>query len=223
MNVTRRLALITLGALVLVVGVWYGALWRPAEKHLSTLKAAQVVAANNVMSLQAQVGALRAAQKQLPKDRAALAALDAAIPADPGLDQLIKVINNVATQAGVSLTTIGTPAPSGWGQSGGAVAGTGPGPEDLSVSIGVQGSDVKLLQFVTDLNAAPRLFVVDGFSLTSAPRTGAVSSGSSNVSPGSSDVSSGSSDVSSYSLSVTTFFVSATSNNPVFPGNAIGG
>ncbi len=91
------------------------------------------------------------------------------------------------------------------------------------MSIGVQGSDVKLLQFVTDLNAAPRLFVVDGFSLTSAPRTGAVSSGSSNVSPGSSDVSSGSSDVSSYSLSVTTFFVSATSNNPVFPGNAIGG
>jgi Tfp pilus assembly protein PilO len=206
---SRRIALITLGALVLVVGVWYGALWRPAEKHLATLRAAQVVAANNVLSLQAQADALRVQQKQLPKERAALAALEAAIPADPGLDQLIKVIDNVTNQAGVSLTSIGTPAPSGWGSSGSASAAPGPGPQSIAVGIGVQGSDVSLLRFVTDLNSASRLFVVDGFSLSSAPRAGAASAAASAAS--------------SYSLSVTVFYVSAASNNPVFPGHAVSG
>jgi Tfp pilus assembly protein PilO len=210
-NTTRRIALITLSALILVVGVWYGALWRPAEKHLATLRAQQVLAANNVLTLQAQADALRAQQKQLPQDKVALAKLAAAIPADPGLDQLIKVIDNAAGEAGVSLTSLGTPPPSGWGTSGpSSAAAQGPGPQDMTISVGFQGSDRGMLQFVTDLDSEARLFVVDSFSLNSAPRASGPSS------------STGSAGASTYSVTVTAFYVSGASNNPVFPGKGIG-
>ena len=67
MTITRRIALITLGALVIVVGAWYGALWRPAQKHLATLRSEQTVAANNVMTLQAQADALRGSRNSCPR------------------------------------------------------------------------------------------------------------------------------------------------------------
>ena len=169
MTITRRIALITLGALVIVVGAWYGALWRPAQKHLATLRSEQTVAASNVMALQAQADALRGEQKQLPKDRVELSQLQAAIPNGPSLDQLIKVIDNAAHQAGVSLTSLATPPPAGWGTSGAAPSATGSGPQDFQVSVGLSGTDRGVLQFVTDLDSQARLFVVDSFSLNSAP------------------------------------------------------
>lgn len=210
MKMTRRVVLITLCALVLVVGVWYGALWRPAEKHLATLRSQQTTAADNVLALQFRVGALRAEQKQLPKEKRALAELEAAIPADPGLDQLIKVIDSAANKAGVSLTSLGTPPPSGWGTTAASTA-PGPGPQDMTVNVGLQGSDRSILQFVTALGSEPRLFVVDSFSLNSAPGA----SGASGTA--------GPATTSTYSVTVSAFYLSGASNNPVFPGNAIGG
>jgi Tfp pilus assembly protein PilO len=208
-TITRRIALITLGALVIVVGAWYGALWRPAEKHLSTLRSEQTAAANNVMTLQAQADALRGEQKQLPKDRVELSQLQAAIPNGPSLDQLIKVIDNAARDAGVSLTSLGTPPPSGWGSSGAtSSAALGPGPQDFQVSVGLQGSDRGMLQFVTDLGSQSRLFVVDSFSLNSAPGSAAATGAAAPATPG------------TYTVSVTAFYISAAANNPVFPGPA---
>lgn len=204
MTLTRRIALITLGALVIVVGAWYGALWRPAEKHLATLRSEQTTAANNVMTLQAQADALRGEQKQLPKDRVELSQLRAAIPNGPSLDQLIKVVDNAAHEAGVSLTSLATPPPAGWGASGlSTSAAPGPGPQDMQVNVGLEGSDRGVLQFITDLDSQPRLFVVNSFNLDSDGAPAAAS-----VAPG------------SYTVSVDVFFISAASNNPVFPGPA---
>jgi Tfp pilus assembly protein PilO len=206
---TRRIALITLGALVIVVGAWYGALWRPAEKHLATLRSEQTVAASNVMTLQAQADALRTEQKQLPKDRLELSKLQTAIPDGPSLDQLIKVIDNAAREAGVSLTSLATPAPAGWGSSGATSSvAPSPGPQDFQVSVGLDGSDRGVLQFVTDLDSQPRLFVVDSFSLNSAPGSVAAAGAAAPATAG------------AYSVGVTAFYVSAASNNPVFPGPA---
>ena len=211
MKLSHRIALITLVALIVVVGVWYVALWHPAQKNVATLRAQQAVAAANVMTLQAQVDNLRAEQKQLPRDRALLAKFEASIPTDPGLDQLIKVINNAVNEAGMSLTSIGTPAPSGWGVTGPAAVPTGPGPQSIAISIGVQGSDVGMLRLVTDLDSEPRLLVVNSLSLDSAPSASGASNGASSATSN------------AYSVSATAFFVSVASNNPVFPGDAVGG
>jgi Tfp pilus assembly protein PilO len=208
-NLTRRIALITLGAVVIVVGVWYGALWRPAEKHLNTLRSEQATAANNVMTLQAQADALRAEQKQLPKDRVQLSQLQAAIPNGPSLDQLIKVIDNAAHQAGVSLTSLATPPPVGWGAINQSTsAAQGPGPQDIEVNVGLQGSDRGVLQFVTDLDSEPRLFVVNSFTLNSAGNGPASAAAATSAVAG------------TYSVSVDAFYVTAASNSPVFPGPA---
>jgi len=230
-KISRRIVLITACALVVVVGAWYGALWHPAQKHLATLRTEQVAAANNLVTLQVQVSALKAEQKQLPKDKKALRDLDALIPADPGLDQLIKVIDNAANQAGVSLTSLGTPPPSGWGAPPSATGAATTGPQIMSINVGFQGSDRGVLQFVTDLDAAPRLFVVDSFDLNSVPgasatpRTtpvaGATSTPVTSV-PAAQGTSggAGTGTANTYSMSITAFYVSGASNDPVFPGSA---
>jgi Tfp pilus assembly protein PilO len=208
-TLTRRIALITLGALVIVVGAWYGALWRPAEKHLATLRSEQTTAANNVMTLQAQADVLRGEQKQLPKDRVELSQLQAAIPNGPSLDQLIKVVDNAAHDAGVSLTALATPPPIGWGANGPSTSAVpGPGPQDIQVSVGLQGSDRGVLKFITDLDSQPRLFVVNSFTLDSAGSAPASAGAGAPVVPG------------TYSVSVDAFYISAVANNPVFPGPA---
>jgi Tfp pilus assembly protein PilO len=230
-KISRRIVLIPACALVVVVGAWYGALWHPAQKHLATLRTEQVAAANNLVTLQVQVSALKAEQKQLPKDKKALRDLNALIPADPGLDQLIKVIDNAANEAGVSLTSLGTPPPSGWGAPPSATGAATTGPQIMSINVGFQGSDRGVLQFVTDLDAAPRLFVVDSFDLNSVPgasatpRTtpvaGATSTPVTSV-PAAQGTSggAGTGTANTYSMSITAFYVSGASNDPVFPGSA---
>ncbi len=226
MTITRRIALITLGALVIVVGAWYGALWRPAQKHLATLRSEQTAAASNVMALQAQADALRGEQKQLPKDRVELSQLQAAIPNGPSLDQLIKVIDNAAHQAGVSLTSLATPPPAGWGTSGATPAATGSGPQDFQVSVGLSGTDRGVLQFVTDLDSQARLFVVDSFSLNSAPGLAASAAATQATAPATAGTATagtataGIAAPGAYTVSVTAFYISAAANNPVFPGPA---
>ena len=215
-----------------MVGAWYGALWRPAQKHLATLRTEQVAAADNLVTLQAQVNALKAEQKQLPKDKKALSALNALVPADPGLDQLIKVIDNAANEAGVSLTSLGTPPPSGWGAAPSATGAAATGPQIMSINVGFQGSDRSVLRFVTDLDAAPRLFVVDSFDLNSVPGASATPGTSPLASAtGTAPVGSvpagqatsggaGTATANTYSMSISAFYVSGASNDPVFPGNA---
>jgi hypothetical protein len=106
----------------------------------------------------------------------------------------------------MSLTSIGTPAPSGWGVTGPAAVPTGPGPQSIAISIGVQGSDVGMLRLVTDLDSEPRLLVVNSLNLDSAPSASGSSNAASSATPN------------AYSVSATAFFVSVASNNPVFPG-----
>lgn len=232
MKISRRIVLITACALVVVVGAWYGALWHPAQKHLATLRTEQVAAANNLITLQLQVSALKAEQKQLPKDKKALRDLNALIPADPGLDQLIKVIDNAANEAGVSLTSLGTPPPSGWGAPPSATGAATAGPQIMSINVGFQGSDRGVLQFVSDLDAAPRLFVVDSFDLNSVPGAsakpgttpiaGATSTAPVTSVPAAQGTSggAGTGTANTYSMSITAFYVSGASNDPVFPGSA---
>ncbi len=222
MKNTQRIALITVAALLVVVGVWYVALWRPAQSHIDSLRAQQVTAAANVETLQAQVDVLRAQERRLPAERAALVKLDEAIPADPGLDQLLKVVDNAVAEAGMTLTSIGTPPPSGWGTSGAAPSSATAGPQSITVSIGVLGSDTQMLRLVTDLNSEPRLFVVNSLTLDSLPGS-ATPASSAGVTTGAGTSGSSASDGNTYSVSVTAFFVSGASNNPVFPGTAVGG
>jgi Tfp pilus assembly protein PilO len=193
MTMMRRVALIALGGLLVVVAGWYVVFWRTETSHLQALKAQESRAAANVSQLGTQLAALRVLQREVPAENAALHKLDQDIPAGPSLDQLLDVVNHAGSQAGVTLTTISTPEPTGWGGSASTQgAASGPGPQSMSLSISVNGSNSRLLGFITALDSAPRLFVVDNFSLNSSPQNSSGSTG----------------------LTIETYYVSSASGDP---------
>jgi Tfp pilus assembly protein PilO len=194
MTMMRRVALIALVGLFVVVGGWYIAFSRPESSHLNALRVQETKAEANLSQLQVQLDSLRVLQREVPAEQAALNRLNQDVPEGPSLDQLLDVINHAASVAGVSLTSIGTPEPSGWGGSGStAGATTGPGPQTMTLSISVTSNNAGLLRFITALDSAPRLFLVDNFSLANSSQN---SSGST-------------------SLNVETYYVSSASGDPV--------
>lgn len=175
MTMMRKVALIALLGVLVVFAGWYMVFWRSESSHLRALKAQESKAVANVSQLEMQLGALKVLQREVPAEKAALSKLDQDIPQGPSLDELLDVVNRAATTAGVTLTSVGTPQPAGWGGSAsgqGAVSGqntsSGPGPQTMSLSISVNGNNAGLLRFITALDSAPRLFVVDNFSLSSS-------------------------------------------------------
>ena len=195
----QRIGLAALTAIVVVLVVWFMAFWKPEGSSLRAAQKSEAQAAAQVASDQAQIATLKADAPKVAKEKAVLQKLVQELPDGPSLDQMLVTINRAASASGVTLTSVGTPEPSGWGSPAGAsVPTTAAGPESISLNLGVTGSQATVLKFVSALDAQPRLYVVDSFSL-SKPLGG--------------------SPVMSTSLTVQGFFESSASNNPTFPGN----
>jgi Tfp pilus assembly protein PilO len=166
MSMMKRVALFALVGLFVVVTGWYVGFWRSETSHLKAVKVQETQAQNNVSQLEGQLAALRALQREVPAEETAMSKLRQAVPEGPSLDQLLDVVNHAALVAHVGLTAVGTPMPTGWGATAGAQgSASGQGPETMSLSISVNGNNAHLLRFITALDSAPRLFVVDNFSL----------------------------------------------------------
>lgn len=175
----RRLLAAGLCGLVVVVGLWYGALWRTETSHLARERSQEAQAVAQVAQLDAQLAILRSEDKQLPADRAGLAKLDQEVPEGPSLDQLLDTINSAALSAGVVLSAVSTPEPAGWGSlptptatgAPAASSSAGAGPQSINLSVVAAGSETQLLRFVSLVDSQPRLFVVQSFALNSATDT----------------------------------------------------
>lgn len=195
----ERVGLVALGAVVLVLVVWFVAFWRPEGSSLRAAQKNEAQAVAQVSSDQAQIATLRADAPKVAKEKTVLQKLTQEVPDGPSLDQMLRTINSAAAASGVSLTSVGTPEPSGWGASSvSSSPTTGNGPEYITISLDVTGAQARVLRFVSALDAQPRLYVVNSFGLSSAA---------------------GASAASSTTLTVQGFFESSTSANPTFPGN----
>jgi Tfp pilus assembly protein PilO len=195
MTLMRRVALISLAGLLVVVAGWYLVFWRSETSHLHALKTQESKAVANVSQLETQLAALRVLQREVPAEDAALGKLDQDVPQGPSLDELLDVINHAATVAGVTLASVTTPEPSGWGGPSSTStqgAASGPGPQTMTLAISVNGNNAGLLRFITALDSAPRLFVVDNFSLNSSSQSA----------------------IGSTALTVETYYVSSASGDP---------
>ena len=124
----RRVLLIAAVGLFVVVGAWFGLFWRPETSHLHAFENERSQAANNVDMLQGQLASLKALQLKTPAERAALAKLEQAVPQGPSLDQLLDSLNTAAVEAGVTLTSVSTPTPAGWGGTATGATSTSGGP-----------------------------------------------------------------------------------------------
>ena len=195
----ERIGLAAVAVVALVVMGWFLAFWRPEGASLRTAQKNEAQAVSQVTSDEAQIATLRADAPKVKKEKAVLQKLVQEVPDGPSLDQMLVTINRAASAAGITLVSVGTPEPSGWaGSSGPSAPAVATGPESLSLALGVSGSQSALLRFVETLDAQPRLYVVNSFSLTRPSSTGAAVS---------------------TSLTVEAFFESAASNIPTFPGN----
>jgi len=97
--VNRRGLAIAAGAALVVLLVWYFALWSPRNSELSKQRKRTDTAASQVQTLKTQLSRLQAAQRAEPVKRAKLERLRAAIPDDPGLAQFILDSNDAANRA----------------------------------------------------------------------------------------------------------------------------
>jgi hypothetical protein len=203
---TRRVSLIALVALAVLVGAWYGLALRPETKHITRLKGQQAQAEQQVSTLQLQLDSLDIQKKHIGAYRAAMTKLQEAVPEGPSLDQLINTVVKAAKGSHVDLTSLSTPEPSPWAGGAGAVTGAATtGPAALSVTASIKASDAGALAFVTTLEHEPRLYVITGLTLGSAPKKPATSAAAAT-------------GMTSYTFNVKAFYVSSTANNPLYPG-----
>lgn len=157
-----RLALIGIGASILLIGAWFFLLWKPASDDLDKAKAdrdAQVVRADQLQVRLNHLKDLEANAEVLERDRALLAE---AIPSSDLVDQFILQVNERAARAGVSFVSVSPQQPG----AAAAAPGTAAGPTAIGLQIQVTGDYFQLLRFLEEMRDGPRLVTVDTFSLS---------------------------------------------------------
>ena len=177
-------------AALVVVLVWYLALWGPRKRSYEAAKKRAEAAERERTELAARIERLKAAQADEPRLRAAVESLRTAIPDEPNLAQFILDTNQAAVRSGIDFisitpsppaaaaataTTAAAPGPTAPGPAAGnappAAPGAAPGPPVLpaqvALSLQIGGGYFQVLDFLNRLDALPRLVVTDGLAITS--------------------------------------------------------
>jgi len=119
-----RLTLVVLGALLLVLlGGWYVAAYRPIANRIATAKSTIAQDATAITTEQAELGGLLLAKRHVATLRRELASLEQALPQQFSLAQFITLADHVAASAGVPLLQISPSAPGSGTQASGVPAG----------------------------------------------------------------------------------------------------
>ncbi len=149
----RPLMVVTALAIVVVIIVWYLALWSPRQSAIKKAKADTASALADVSTLQAQLSALQAQAHGQTQREIELTRLRAAIPQMPDISSVVISLYNAASDAGIDLTNFTDSPPA---------TGT---PPSVRIGLTVDGNFYQILQFMNDLAALPRLVVIDNVSL----------------------------------------------------------
>ena len=167
----RRLILIASGAALVVAALWYVALWSPQGGALKKANERVDAATEQQSKLGIELKSLQQSQKNLPARQAQLDALRAAIPDQVALDQVLATIDEAGKGSGVSVANVApAPLPTGnkpkTGTSSAGTPGGTSGLPEVRITMNATGNYFQLVDFMNRLNGAPRLLVVDTFSLS---------------------------------------------------------
>jgi Tfp pilus assembly protein PilO len=153
----RRFALlIGAGVAVLVVVVWYAAIYSPKNHDLTTAHDDLASARSQQQSLQAQLSNLRGLEANRAKQQATLQKLSAAVPTTPDLAGFILQANDIATQAGVNWLQVSPSLPA---------AATGGGPTTINLTMQLEGGFFQVYDYLNRLEDLQRLVVVDAVNI----------------------------------------------------------
>src|SRR5262249_30983725 len=136
--------------------LWYMFLLKPMQSQASKVHKDVTNAQRDQLALKAQLAAL-SDKTHIAQTKAQLAKLQAAIPADPQLASFLRSANAIAEVSGVEWQTI-TPA----------VPTPSTGVETVNVSILVNGTQAEVHDYLSRLEALPRLVIVDSTNLNVA-------------------------------------------------------
>jgi Tfp pilus assembly protein PilO len=158
----RRIMIVAVIAVVVLFAGWYEGLYRSEVSHINTLKATEQKAQLALLTLETRYVDLVKSEKELPKERAALASLERAVPNDPELDGLVKTLFSAASATKVQLQTISSPQPPDFGDPS---ATSAVGPVEMPLSVSVTGTSGAIENLYRVLDREPRLFVINNFSV----------------------------------------------------------
>jgi type IV pilus assembly protein PilO len=176
----RNLSLmaVALAAVMLMAG-WF-LLVSPQRAKSAELTASADQARSATTALQTQLSMLKSQAKELPKQRARLAAIAAKVPNNPAEPALVRALTKAADQAGVDLTAISPAQPAlatGTAAAPAAAPATGAAPTaggaqfgprvaTLALRITAVGTYFELEQFQANLESLTRALKTTSISLT---------------------------------------------------------
>jgi len=182
--------LIAAGALVVALLLW-AVLISPQNSKLSSLKTQETTLQSQQTSLEAKLSSLRTEQQKLSSSCADLQKITTQIPSvqsptdvDAEESSFESQFNALTATSGVTLTQFSGFAPATTAQASpatGTKSTTPAGVVAVPTTLSVTGTYGQVVTFVNDLDAFPRLFVIQSFDLAygTASSASASSSGSS--------------------------------------------
>lgn len=152
----RFLPLIAAGAALLIVAVWYFALYAPKNSDLSKAHDDLSAAQASAQTLRAQLSNLRGLEANRAKQQAVLQKLSAAVPPTPDLASFILQANDIATQSGVNWLQVSPSQPSA----------AGGGPTTITLTMQLEGGFYQVYDYLNRLENMQRLVLVDTVNVT---------------------------------------------------------
>ncbi len=153
----RKTVVITALLCVLVSALWYSRVYQPTKASASAAREEGQLAAHDNQGLEAKVAQLKALEANGAQTDAELAQLHQALPEKSELASFIRVANTMASDAGIDWISVAPTEPS----VGGEIA-------TIPVSIQVKGGYFQVLDYLTKMEALPRLLIVDSVGISSS-------------------------------------------------------
>lgn len=166
MTSTRRLPILSAAAALVLVVIWYVAMFSPQQKNIQKAHKANAAATQKADQLQSQASQLRVLVKEIPADNARFAQLEASLPDNPQFDQALNLLHQAAVQTGVTVANVTPSSPIGASGSSSTSASQGGGVPAINLTMSIEGSTQQTEAFLSALKALPRAVVVDRISVT---------------------------------------------------------
>jgi type IV pilus assembly protein PilO len=154
---TKRITAVAAVGAVLILAIWYLALFSPQSKNLKAAHKAYTAAEQQVNALRTQVAGLQALERQVPHDKAVLASLNQAIPSTPDLKDVLDQLHALAVSTGVELTSVGPSVSPNANSSGGI--------SSITMTLNLTGTYPQVTNFLKGLTTMPRTVVINSVSI----------------------------------------------------------
>jgi Tfp pilus assembly protein PilO len=155
--VIGRIWLVAGAALVLLVIVWFFALWLPASRELDDANDELDAAEATIQELEQERERLRVATEDAPVIQTQLRTLEAAIPGRPDLADFMLSLSEAEVASGLEIVSVTTGEP----------REESPGLTTIPVDLELNGGYFQLLDFINRVTQAQRLYVIDALDIES--------------------------------------------------------